>query len=51
MHIVDINKLSENVNKQQLVHSLFKDGCLEVEFLYKSDYGNTKVLRDFIEAI
>jgi anti-sigma regulatory factor (Ser/Thr protein kinase) len=22
-----------------------------VEFLYKSDYGNTKVLRDFIEAI
>jgi hypothetical protein len=51
MHIIDISKLSENVNKQQLVHSLFENGHLEVEFLYRSDYGNTKTLRDFVEAI
>jgi anti-sigma regulatory factor (Ser/Thr protein kinase) len=30
---------------------LFKNGVLNVEFIYQSKYQNTKKLRDFVEVI
>ncbi|MDR1945427.1 MAG: hypothetical protein LBQ59_05200 [Candidatus Peribacteria bacterium] len=49
--VIDINNLSKKHSKYSIIESLFKDNSLDVEFLYKSDYKNTKDLRDFVEVI
>ncbi|MDR2640401.1 MAG: hypothetical protein LBC61_03640 [Candidatus Peribacteria bacterium] len=51
MHTINIDKLDEKHDKQDIIKSLIKDDSLEVKFLYKSDYRNTKYLRDFVELI
>jgi hypothetical protein len=49
--VININSLPKGHNKYDMIKSLFVNDSLEVEFLYKSDYKNTKDLRDFIEII
>ena len=51
MNIIDINNLSETENKYDIIKNLFDGDCLDVEFYYRSNYKNTKHLRDFVEEI
>jgi hypothetical protein len=48
---ININNLPSEHNKYSIIKSLLKDNSLDAEFLYKSDYRNTKDLRDFVEII
>jgi hypothetical protein len=50
-NIINIGNLPPKHNKYNIIESLFKDNILDVEFLYKSDYKNTKELRDFVDVI
>lgn len=51
MDVIDIGNLPKLHDKHNIIKSLFKDGLLNIEFIYKSEYQNTKALRDFVEAI
>lgn len=51
MNKIYIDKLSANDNKEEIINNIFVDNSLEVEFIYKSTFENTKDLRDFVEVI
>lgn len=51
MENIYIDKISEGIDKSSLVKSFFKDNSLELEFIYSSNFWNTKMLRDFLELI
>jgi len=51
MNLIYIDKLTEWHNKEDMIKSLYVDEKLDIEFIYKSDFNNTKDLRDFIESI
>jgi hypothetical protein len=51
MNKIYIDKLSNNDNKEEIINKIFINNSLEVEFIYKSTFENTKDLRDFVEII
>lgn len=51
MDKVYIDKLSEWHNKLDIVNSFFNYWILNLEFIYKSKFENTKDLRDFVDVI
>lgn len=51
MNNIDIDKLPKGHNKYDIIKPLYKKGALNVEFIYKSNYQETKDLRDFVEVI
>ena len=51
MNLIYIDKLTELDNKEKIIKSLYVDNKLDIEFIYKSNFNNTKALRDFIEII
>lgn len=51
MDKIYIDELSKWHNKLDIINSIFKDSILNVEFIYKSEFWNTKDLRDFVEVI
>ncbi|NVP17090.1 ATP-binding protein [Candidatus Gracilibacteria bacterium] len=51
MDKIYIDKLSKGHNKLDIINSLIIDGNISVEFIYKSEFQNTKDLRDFVEII
>jgi len=51
MDKIYIDKLSEEHDKLDIINSLFKEWLLNIEFIYKSRFENTKDLRDFVDVI
>lgn len=51
MDTIYIDKLSTGHNKLDIINSLFIDWKINVEFIYKSIFKNTKDLRDFVDTI
>jgi len=51
MDKIYIDKLSKWHNKLDIINSLIRDSSINVEFIYKSEFQNTKDLRDFVEVI
>lgn len=51
MNIIDIDKLPEKIDNAKIIEELFNGWFLDVSFKYKSNYKNTKKLRDFVETI
>lgn len=51
MDKIYIDKLSKWHNKLDIINSLIIDWNISVEFIYKSEFQNTKDLRDFVEII
>lgn len=51
MENIYIDKLDSSVDKKALLEPLLKKDSFEIEFVYGSDFSNTKMLRDFIEYI
>ena len=51
MNIIDIHKLPENLNKEDFISKYLIWKEIDIEFVYDSDFVNSKVLRDFIEII
>lgn len=51
MDQIYIDKLSEEHDKLDIINSLFKEWLLNIEFIYKSRFENTKDLRDFVDVI
>lgn len=51
MDKIYIDKLSKWHNKIDIINSILVDFTLNVEFIYKSKFENTKDLRDFVEVI
>ncbi|MDD3144865.1 MAG: ATP-binding protein [Candidatus Gracilibacteria bacterium] len=51
MDAIYIDKLSKGHNKIDIINSIIHDGKINVEFIYKSKFKNTKDLRDFVGVI
>ena len=51
MNNIDIDKLPRKYKEKNILEPFYINGLLDVEFTYKSNYENTKALRDFVEAI
>jgi len=51
MDKIYIDKLSKWHNKLDIINSIMKNWNISVEFIYKSEFQNTKDLRDFVELI
>lgn len=51
MNSIDIHELPVNLNKHAFISDIIVNNNLDVEFIYKSDFKNAKILRDFIEVI
>ncbi len=51
MYTLNINNLSEPLDKEGFISKHMKNKSLDIEFIYKSDFKNAKFLRDFIGVI
>ena len=51
MNIIDIHKLPENLNKKDFISKYLNNKEIDIEFIYDSDFKNSKILRDFVEEI
>ncbi|MDD3793761.1 MAG: ATP-binding protein [Candidatus Gracilibacteria bacterium] len=51
MDKIYIDKLSNGHDKLGIINSIFNNGLLDIEFIYKSKFENTKDLRDFVDII
>lgn len=51
MDKIYIDKLSKWHNKMDIIKWLFKENSLNIEFIYKSKFENTKDLRDFVDSV
>ncbi|MDD5213266.1 MAG: ATP-binding protein [Candidatus Gracilibacteria bacterium] len=51
MEIIDIDSFPEEIDKKDFLIKHIEKDMLDLEFHYKSDFTNTKVLRDFIDTI
>ncbi len=51
MDKIYIDELSKWHNKLDIINSILVNSTLNVEFVYKSRFENTKDLRDFVEVI
>lgn len=48
---IDINNLSDTLDKRKIISKHIDDMNLDIEFIYGSHFKNAKILRDFIEVI
>lgn len=51
MEIIDIETFPEDLDKKDFLLEHIKEDRLDLEFQYKSDFSNTKTLREFIDNI
>lgn len=51
MEIIDIDTFPDSMDKKDFLSKYINNDILDLEFHYKSDFNNTKTLREFIESI
>ena len=51
MNIINIHTLKEDLNKEDFISKYFVNNNLDIEFIYESNFVNTKILRDLVEII
>lgn len=51
MNTIHLNNLPKPLNVNEFISSFIKDWSIDIEFIYVSDFKNTKLLRDFVEVI
>ena len=51
MHSINIDNLQNPFNEANFISDIMIDKNIDIEFVYESDFKNTKILRDFIEVI
>lgn len=51
MNKIYIDKLTKKSDKRVIINSIYINDSLDIEFIYKSTFKNTKDLRDFLEII
>lgn len=51
MEIIDIDTFPENIDKKDFLLEHIDKDMLDLEFHYKSDFNNTKILREFVDNI
>lgn len=51
MEIIDIDTFPDSVDKKDFLSKYIDNDILDLEFHYKSDFNNTKTLREFIDNI
>lgn len=51
MEIIDIDTFPDSVDKKDFLSKYIDNDILDLEFHYKSDFNNTKTLREFIDSI
>lgn len=51
MNIIHINNLPSSFNINEFISEKIIDWNIDIEFIYVSNFKNTKLLRDFIEVI
>lgn len=51
MEIIDIEAFPEDLDKKDFLLEHIKEDRLDLEFQYKSDFSNTKTLREFIDNV
>ncbi|MDD4151442.1 MAG: ATP-binding protein [Candidatus Gracilibacteria bacterium] len=50
MNLINIDEFPEDKSKKETLLNYIENQNLNIEFQYKSDFKNTKVLREFIET-
>lgn len=51
MEIIDIDTFPEDLSKKDFLIEHIDNDVLDLEFHYKSDFNNTKILREFVDTI
>jgi hypothetical protein len=51
MEIINIDTFPDSLDKKDFLIKHIDKDMLDLEFQYKSDFSNTKILREFIESI
>jgi hypothetical protein len=51
MEIIDIDTFPEDIDKKDFLLKHIEKDMLDIEFHYKSDFSNTKTLREFIDNV
>lgn len=51
MNIVHISNLPRSFSINNFISEKIIDWCIDIEFIYGSNFKNTKILRDFVEVI
>lgn len=51
MNKLDIRDIDDKFNKEDYISSIINDGCIDIEFIFPSNFSSAKILRDFVEVI
>jgi len=51
MNVVNISNLPHHFNINNFISERIENSSIDIEFIYVSNFKNTKILRDFVEVI